>query len=367
MFSEAEYLTWAKAHSGKAPRPLSWSNVPALTREDLVALGIDPSSPELGYGPSGIDGGGPLRERIAARRGVKEDQVLVALGTTGANFAVLAANQDGRTGSPVALVETPVYTPLVRTLESLGYRIARFERPRGQGYGVDLDLVKKAWTRDVAVVVLTSLHNPTGAAVPGEALAALARRCEQGGALLLSDEVYREFVDEAVAPPAHPLSPWACSTESLSKAFGLAELRIGWAIGSPSLIARARRILDHVSGDPPTPARALAARALERWDAIVARARAIAASNGELVARFVEGRPDRLRWVRPPGGVHGLVEVLQEDADSFQERLLRDEGVLVVPGRFFEAKGTVRLGWGGAREKVEDALAAFGRALARRA
>ncbi len=360
-FPEAEYIAWAKAHAGKAPRPLSWSNVPALTVAELRELGVELGEPELSWGPGGADGGGALREVVAKRRGVSEDRVLLALGTTGANFAVLAAHLEGRGASPVALVETPGFSPIVRTLEGLGYKIARFERPSSERYALDPGRVERAFSRDVSVVFVTNLHNPSGVALSKDELAALARLCESKKALLLSDEVYREFAPDAIAPPAYPLSASACTTESLSKVFGLADLRIGWAIGEPELVLRARRILDHVTGDPPVPARAIAARALEKWDALVARARGIARANRALVEGFLSARKD-LSWTPPSGGVHGFLELGRPE---FAERALKDEGLLVVPGRFFDAPDAIRIGWGGPSDKVAEGLAALGRALDR--
>lgn len=363
MFPEAEYIAWAKANAGKAPRPLSWSNVPALTIDELRELGVELGPPELTWNHAGFDGGGPLREVVAARRRVAEDRVLLGLGTTGVNFAVLAANLEERGPRPLALVETPVFTPLVRTLEGLGYRVARFERKASERYALDPARVERAaGAEDVAVVVVTTLHNPTGVALSIDELSSLARFCESKSALLLSDEVYREFVSEEVAPAGYPLSERVCSTESLSKVFGLADLRIGWAIGAPRLIARARRILDHVTGDPPVPARAIAAKALSKWDGLVGRARNLARANRSLVEGFLSARRE-VTWTAPAGGVHALLNI--EGRPDFAETALRDEGLLVVPGRFFEAPGTFRIGWGGPSDKVAEALAAFGRALDR--
>ncbi|MEZ0229454.1 MAG: pyridoxal phosphate-dependent aminotransferase, partial [Planctomycetota bacterium] len=352
MFPEAEYIAWAKQNAGKWPRPLSWSNVPALTLDDLRELGVELGPPELSWSFAGADGGGPLRELLARRKGVSEDRILVGLGTTGVNFAVLAANLEERGAAPVALVETPVFTPLVRTLEGLGYRVVRFERAEAERWAIDPGRVERAaGPGPIAVVVVTTLHNPTGVALSKDELSALARFCESKGALLLSDEVYREFAPEEVAPPGYPLSEQVCSTESLSKVFGLADIRIGWAIGSPRLIARARRILDHVSGDSSIPSRAIAAKALDKWDAIVQRARTIARGNRALVEGFLSARKE-ISWTPPAGGVHGLLRVA--DAETFVERALRDEGLLLVPGRFFEAPGTFRIGWGGPGDKVAE-------------
>src|SRR5262249_33025072 len=111
----------------------------------------------------------PLREVIAARRRVSEDRVLISQGTTGANFAGFAANLEDRS-SPVALVETPVYTPLLRTLEALGYRVATFERTRADRYAVDPARVEQAWVPGTALVLLTTLHNPSGTPVSRDAL-----------------------------------------------------------------------------------------------------------------------------------------------------------------------------------------------------
>jgi len=73
-----------------------------------------------------------------------------------------------------------------------------------------------------------------------------------------------------------------------------------------------------------------------------------------------------VRWVPPAGGVHALLELEPGTGEGFTERALLDEGLLVVPGRFFEAKDAFRIGWGGPSETVALGLAALGRALDRR-
>ena len=103
------------------------------------------------------------------------------------------------------------------------------------------------------------------------------------------------------------------------------------------------------------------ARAGERRRARRAVADARRARNGELLAAFLDERPSLSGHV-PAGCPYGLVRHARLDGDDLAAVADR-EGVLVVPGRFFEVPDAVRVSLGRSPAEMEAALAAFGRAL----
>ena len=105
-------------------------------------------------------GWGPLLERIAQRYGVEPRNVVLAHGTSMANHLACAALVEE--GDHV-LIERPVYDPLVAVPRYLGCEIGFFERREEDGYSLDVARVEAAITPRTRLVILSNLHNPTGA------------------------------------------------------------------------------------------------------------------------------------------------------------------------------------------------------------
>jgi histidinol-phosphate aminotransferase len=82
-------------------------------------------------------------------------------------------------------------------------------------------------------------NNPTGTLVEPSAIVALAR--EAPGTLVVVDELYAAFTGQSVVPAALELDN-VVALQSLSKAAGIAALRLGFAVGHPSIIERLRRV-----------------------------------------------------------------------------------------------------------------------------
>lgn len=95
---------------------------------------------------------------------------------------------------------------------------------------IDLAEIKQAMTPQTKAVVINFPHNPTGQVITEAELTALIALCEQNDVWLFADEVYRLLghPDLLWAKPAACLYPKALSLGVMSKAFGMAGLRIGW-------------------------------------------------------------------------------------------------------------------------------------------
>jgi len=348
--ARSPYMEWAKGR----PRPeidLAGSNLLACTQDDLPgardALEIEGESPE-GYVP--------LVERIAARYGVAADNVATAVGCSGANFLALAALVEA--GDDV-LVESPGYDPLPAAARMLGANVVSFERRFEDGWRLDPDRIARAMTPRARVVVVTSPHNPSGVMASEADLEAIGRVAEKNGAAVLVDEVY---LDLPGGRPAATISPVFVSTNSLTKAYGLASLRCGWALAAPEITERIRRARDVVDVWSPIPSDRLSVVAFQEIDRLLGRAHGLFLANAPLVAAFLLGRPE-LECVPSRATIVFPRFHDGRDAGPFVEKLLREHGVAVVPGTFFDSPSHFRIAYGGATDSLRRGLSAIGQCL----
>jgi hypothetical protein len=349
-------MVWMK-RAPAIPFNLMGSNLLHCQLEDLPgareALALD-GLHEEGYGP--------LVEAIASRYGVGAEQVAVATGTSGANF--LACGALLRPGDEV-VVERPAYDPLLGVPAFLGARVRRFERSFESGFQVDPERVAAAVTPATRLIIVTNLHNPSGAFTSPETLAAVGKVAERVGARVLVDEVYLESVHGRELVPAARISPTFISTSSLTKAYGLSGLRAGWALAAPEIAERMRRVRDVVDAVGSFPSELLASVAFAGLAALRERARRILEPNLARLKSFMEGHP-LLEWVPPAGGSVGFPRIRGlDDATGFVTTLRERYGTGVVPGAFFEAPAHFRIALGGRPEVLEKGLERLGEALER--
>ena len=354
MFRDAEsrYLAWIHTVRGAKPA-LDLTN--SGLRTPLASLGVDPASllqalPEPGGDPV-------VRELVAARYGVDREEVLGALGTSLGLFLAMAATLGP--GDRV-LVEEPGYEPLIRIPAALGAEVARFPRTSGSGWRVDPEAVLCRTDPRTRLVVVSDLHNPSGRST-GE-LQLLVRALQERGIALLVDEVYRDFQEGPVGT-ARTLGPDVMAVSSLTKVYGLGELRAGWVLASPARVARMRgvqNLLHVVDPGPPIP---LARAALGRAEAIREEAFRRARAGWATAAAWLAARDDVSAPV-PEGCVHFWLRLGKGRTGSrVSEELLARFGVAVVPGWVFGDDGGLRIGFGADPERLGEGLEALGAVL----
>jgi aspartate/methionine/tyrosine aminotransferase len=353
-------MRWAKALAMKQGiHNLADSSVRDLLSKD--DLGLDRF--DLPVWGGHVDGLPALREAIGVRYRIDPARVLTSEGSSLANFLILAAWV--RPGDPV-LIEDPFYEPLGAVLESLDARIRPVAVDGSDGHRAILDVLKEGNASRWRAVVITNPHNPSGRRLDDTLLSELADACQTQGAILLVDEVYRDLLFEDRCACAAHHGPAVVSTSSLTKAYGLGSLRMGWAIGRQDLINHAIRIHDNLGVDHPTLMEAIGAHLIgntEQMDSWRERIRHRMKTNRKLLATFLADRPGFEdgssdvgiiafpRWRPAPG---------QPEADELC-RLVRERArVALVPGQFFRRPNRVRFGIGGPEKEVEEGLQALG-------
>jgi aspartate/methionine/tyrosine aminotransferase len=230
-------------------------------------------------------------------------------------------------------------------------------------WSLDLQRVADALRPNTRLVVVNFPHSPTGAHLDHDTFRQLVALVESRGARLFSDEVYRllEPAIESRLPAAASVSERALSLGVLSKAFGLAGLRIGWiATRDRAVRARLAALKDYTTICNSAPSEVLGLIALRASDAILARSREIVRANMTRLDEFFARNASWCEWVRPRAGSVAFPRLLNGDADRFAERLIDGEGVLVLPGSQFGYPGNhFRIGFG--RRDMPEALTRFER------
>jgi len=170
---------------------------------------------------------GPLERRIADHLGARANQVIVTAGADDALDrccrALLAPGREMI--SPV-----PGFSMLHRYARIAGGQVVEVSWP--QGAYPTAEVIAEV-NEATAIVVVTSPNNPTGAVATPDDLLRLSQAAPQ--ALILVDLAYAEFADVDLLPTVLSL-PNALATLTFSKAWGLAGLRVGYAVGAPHVV-----------------------------------------------------------------------------------------------------------------------------------
>lgn len=260
------------------------------------------------------------------------------------------------------IVLTPCYQSLLEIPKHAGCTVTEVTLVEENDWRIDIDAIKAAVQPNTKCVVINFPHNPTGQVITQSELDALVRLCDHHGLWLFSDEVYRLLgqPSEPWAAPAATLYPKALSLGVMSKAYGLAGLRIGWiACQDAEVLSKIEKMKHYTSICNSAPAEVLSLIALKNSDQILARNNAITASNLALLDAFFDDHKDLFSWVRPQGGCVGFVKYNSaESVDDFCDRLVKQRGVLLMPASIYDVQTNhFRVGFG--RKSMPAALDEF--------
>ena len=309
-------------------------------------------------GPT-IYGYAPLQERLARLNGVPPKCVVAATGTSMANHLALAATVEPE---DEVLVEHPTYELLVSALEYLGASVRYFERRMEDGFLIAPEEVERQITPRTKLIVITNLHNPSGALVEEETLRAVGEIAKHHNSLVLVDEVYLEALFERRPQPAFHLGDHLLVTSSLTKAYGLSGLRCGWVLAAPELAQRMWHINDLYGVKAAHPAELLSVIALDNLDRVAARARQLLDTNRRTLDAFLASRSD-LEFCRPEFGTIIFPKLSRGSVDDLFRLLMEKYETSVVPGGYFDMPQHFRVGIGGEPEMTRAGLERLGLAL----
>ncbi|HEX6059803.1 MAG TPA: histidinol-phosphate transaminase [Gemmatimonadaceae bacterium] len=316
----------------------AWGMPPAAARA-LAAAGAAGSSYPSPYGEA-------LKEALAGRLAVPVDALVTGCGSDDVLFSAMRAF--GAPGARIAFtVPTFSMVPVFARVNGL----EPVPVPPGAGLVPDADALLATGAE---IVYLCSPNNPTGTVVPPDTL---RRVLERAAGLVIVDEAYVEFAGESLATRAPSLGN-VLVARTLSKAFGLAGLRVGYGVGAPALVEAVEK-----------------ARGPYKVNALGERAAVAALTEGgawveEHVALAVEARErlaERLRGLGlaplPSAANFLLVPVPAAPGAVELARRMRVQGVAVRPFAALPVVGDALRISVGPWPLVERAVAALARAM----
>lgn len=334
---------------------LASSAIQDWSLRELLSLANDPDlqfslfATRIGYTePEGIF---ELRREISRLYSASEDpnRIFVTIGAIEANYLSLSTLLEP---GDKFIVQTPYYQQLAQIGMDLGATPLFWEYSEENGFS--LEKFKALIEQKPALVMLNTPHNPTGYVFSAAEMKEIAEICTERGIFLISDEVYRDL-GETKLPSMRDYSSQAVCIGSMSKAYGLAGLRIGWMTAPLEVIKRCAEKRDYTSLCPPAIGQHLALTALKHRTKIWERNRQLRQRNLSLLEKAVKEVPE-FRWQKPDAGVVAWIGYSQNIPSEQLGWGLHRRGILIAPGVFFGSEGHFRLGFGGNAQELQAGL-----------
>lgn len=322
---------------------LSLAELFELADESLEGFAARNSGRRLTYGA--IEGSPEFLAGVASLyRTVGPEHVIPTHGAAGANM--LALSTLCSPGDHVVAV-MPTYQQLYSIPAMCGAEVSALHLDRENRYHVDLEELQSLCRPSTKLICINNPNNPTGALLTTQELLDIVEVARAQDAWLLCDEVYRPLnCQGAWQESVSDLYDKAITTSSMSKAWSLAGLRLGWVVCKDAELRR--QLLSHRDYDLISCGMiddALGAFALAHKDAILARSRRIVTANHQVLMDWVASEP-HLSVVEPEGGTTALVYYdYPVDSYEFCTRMVQETGALVTPGDCFEEPRSMRLGY----------------------
>jgi aspartate/methionine/tyrosine aminotransferase len=329
---------------------LSESGVHPMTVRELVD---DPAemeelfSTELNYPQT--NGSFELRERIAALyTGARPENVLVTTGCAQANFC--AVHTILQPGDELVLM-LPNYLQIWGIAHNSGFPLKTFSLKEELGWGFDLDELDDIVSDRTKLIAICNPNNPTGHILSEDGMNAIAAAADRVGAWLLADEIYAgaERVREDITPSFWGRYDKVLAMGSLSKAYGLPGLRLGWVIGPMDVIDAIWARQDYVTISASMLANRIAAYALlpEVRTRILARTRNYIRRGYQIFERWWEEHDGFFSLIPPQAAAIAFPRYrLEGNSTELAERLVHEKSVLVMPGDHFGLDGYLRISFG---------------------
>ncbi|MEM7417179.1 MAG: aminotransferase class I/II-fold pyridoxal phosphate-dependent enzyme [Gemmatimonadota bacterium] len=350
---------WQSTYEHRVEINLSESGVHPLTVSELIELSgreIDLGSTLLGYGQS--NGSDELRALIADQyTGAGDDSVLVTVGGAEANFTCFWHLFEGDAKAAIVL---PTYGQVPGLLESFGSRLMPVHLREETGWQPDIDALEDALEAGASFVLITNPNNPTGAALSTESMRAIADLTAKHGAWILSDEVYAGAeTGEERTPSFWGVHDRVLVTNSLSKAYGLPGLRLGWIMGPSELVEELWGRTDYTTIAPASVSDQLACAALQpdARERIGTRTRSIVRKNLGVLEQWMGSQDGRFRYQPPDAGAICYTHYdAPINSSDFAEKLRVEHSLLIVPGDHFGMDHYMRLGFGNPEDELLEGL-----------
>ena len=340
---------------------LSESGVHPLSMRELFydneELIEETLSTELNYPQT--NGTIELRENIARLYpGAAPKQVVVTAGAAQANFTTLLTLMDP--GDEIAVM-LPNYMQIWGVAKNFRLEVKTFSLKEELGWGLDLNEFEQSISPKTRLIAICNPNNPTGYILTPEERAAIVRAADKVGAWILADEVYAgaEHNTDEFTPSFWGDYERVFAVGSLSKAYALPGLRIGWVVAPDKMADEIWARQDYVTISATMLGNKLASYALspEVHARILKRTRQYVRRGYDNFEGWCNEKSDLISLVPPQAAAIAFVRYNRDiNSSELVHRLIAEQSTLVVPGDHFGLDQHLRISYGLASDYVNEGL-----------
>ena len=349
---------------------LTESGVHPMRLEELI--GDDPDllqsllETEINY--PHVNGIPALRENIAAMYdGAGVENVLVTVGAAEANNIIMQTLMEP---GDEFLTQTPTYKQVWGIAQNRRHTVNAFPMLPEAGWALDVDDLNARVTARTRIIAVVNPNNPTGYIMTPEEMDAVVAAADSVGAWILADEVYRgaERLQQEDTPSFFGRYDKVLAVGSMSKAYGLPGLRVGWVVGPPQAIDDIWRRHEYTAITASMLGNILAAHALspEVRPRIRDRARNYIRNGFKTMESWMATQDGLFEYTPPQASAVSFIRYnLAINSTELMERLIKEESVFVGAGDSFGMDGHIRVAFGQEKAVLDRAFAGIERTLKR--
>ncbi|KAE8371614.1 pyridoxal phosphate-dependent transferase [Aspergillus bertholletiae] len=362
---------WMNTYENDAKYNLAETCCASISLNDLMSFSgqqtsiIDYTQKQV-YGA--IRGSTALRSNIAKLYATESSghlspgNVLVTNGAIQANFLALYTSVGP--GDHV-ICHYPTYQQLYSVPEACGAEVDLWRSKEDAGWQLDLQELRSLIKPNTKLIIINNPQNPTGAVLSRDILQGIVDIARQHSIMIHSDEVYRPLF-HSVDTDQQEHSPSILSlgydnvvvTGSMSKAFSLAGIRLGWIVSRSSATIEAcaaTRDYTVISVGQLDDRVATLALSTPTVHNLLERNIQLARQNLAALDTFIEEFEWAIEWTRPQAGTTAFIKFVNREGKLiddviFCQQLQKQTGVMLVPGSLcfgdgVDFKGYVRIGY----------------------
>ena len=334
-----------------APYLLTQSDCQSMTVKELLELAGESEEGLLDnwLGYTEVPGGPELRQEIAALYdSIGPDGILAHSGAQEAIFNFMNAMLDK---SDHVITMFPTYQSLFEVADAIGCKVDRWHLIQEENqWTIDIDQLKELIKPNTKLICINTPNNPTGFTLTNQQMMEIAKIANQNGIYIFSDEVYKGLeLDGINRKWFADLYDKAVSLGVMSKAYGLAGLRIGWiATKDKTILDKMTKFKHYTTICNSITSEYLATIALKNGKKILDRNLDIIKKNLAVSDIFFEKYRNLFQYNRPmcgPIAFHRLKSDIS--INDFCNQMVEEQGILLLPAEIYSYDGNYfRMGYG---------------------
>ena len=300
-----------------------------------------------------------LRRTIASLYdGASEDNVLVTVGAAEANFLTIHTLLNP---GDEAVIMRPNYMQVFGIAKNRGVNIKDFNLREENDWAPDLDELESIVSDKTKLIAVCNPNNPTGRIMTEAEMDAVVAAASRVGAWILSDEVYAgaERETDIQTPSFYGRYDKVVAMGSMSKAYGLPGLRIGWAVGPAKTLDDMWARHDYTTISTTMLSNTLAAIALSPKvrPQILARTRKFIRDGYPVLEEWVKAHDNTFTLYPSQAAAIAFVRYnLDINSTELVTRMMKEKSVLMVPGDHFGLDNYLRISFGLPHDYLRDGL-----------